>query len=141
MTTPKKMNILFVDDSPNLRKIAHNYLKTAFDFNFFEANNGDQALQIVQEQHFIDDAIDLVILDWMMPYFSGYDFLRALRDVDFLKSEPHIIMLTAETYAHQINACLKYGVSSYITKPFTQNDLIEAVRKVIEQKKGIKNAV
>ena len=135
------MNILIVDDSANLRHIIKKFVSTAFkDARLQEAGNGEEAMKLLQESSAMGAPIDIVILDWMMPKLSGFEFLKEMRETDVFKDSPEVIMLTAETYSTQINAALKYRVSSYITKPFTSDDLSQAITKVITMK-GMKNAV
>jgi DNA-binding response OmpR family regulator len=138
MSTPIK--VLIVDDSENLRKIAIRYLKTAgIEIEFFEAGNGAIAEEVLQEQMLIDAPIQVVFLDWMMPEVTGFEFLKKIRAIGMFKKSPQIIMLTAETYSDQINAALKFDVASYVTKPFSQEDIVIALTKAIE-KGGYSNA-
>jgi DNA-binding response OmpR family regulator len=134
------LRILIVDDSTNLRQVIKRYLKVGITAEFFEASDGAVADGVIQEQFVMGSPIDVVMLDWMMPNFSGLDFLKKIRTTPGFEKEPAIIMLTAETYSEQINACMKYGVSSYITKPFTQEQLVEAVHKAIRDRE-MKHAV
>lgn len=99
---------------------------------FYEAEDGIQAEHVLQECHAFGEPIDLIVLDWMMPKLDGFGFLKKIRATEIFKVEPKIIMLTAETYATQIEACLKYGVSFYLTKPFTEDELSEAVKSALE---------
>lgn len=138
---PSPLRVLVVDDSTNLRQVIIRYLQMGFkDMLFFEAENGDVAEAILQEGEVLDEHIDIVFLDWMMPKVSGFEFLKRIRDTEAFKSHPDVVMLTAETYSAQINACMKYGVSTYIMKPFTAEELIASVQKILDER-GLRNAV
>jgi DNA-binding response OmpR family regulator len=137
----EKIRILIADDSQNLRVIIRKHLETEFDMECFEAGNGEAAEQILQEQNALGESIDIIFLDWMMPKMTGFEFLMKIRSTEAFREKPEIIMLTAETYADQINACMRFGVSTYLTKPFTREDLVGAVRKILDQKKEYRYAV
>lgn len=135
----KKYNFLIVDDSSNLRQVIKRYIQSAFDGVFYEAGNGNEAESMLQERSLWGDPIDVVILDWMMPHFTGFEFLQKIRGTDAFQKQPRIIMLTAETNAEQINACKVYDVSFYLMKPFTQKDIVEPLKELL--KEGVKHAV
>ena len=122
-----------MDDSVNLRQIIKRFLEPVFKGVILEAGDGGEAEQILQEQFLNGEPVDVVILDWMMPKVSGLEFLKNIRSTEPFKNPPEVIMLTAETYADQINACLKFGVSTYITKPFTAADIAKALFKIANQ--------
>lgn len=128
------INILIVDDSDTLRKIIRHYLEPMPHVVFFEASNGIEAETIIQEQDLFGDPIQLVMLDWMMPELTGAQLLERLRSTEKFKEEPKVIMLTAETYKDQLEHCMTLGISAYITKPFTQEQIIEAATKALEEK-------
>ncbi len=137
MTTTPQLKILIVDDSANIRQVIKRYLQTgpnALHATFLEAGDGDAALTMLQEQNLFDTPVDLVFLDWMMPKVTGLEFLAHLRSIPPFQDTPRVIMLTAETYSDQINAALRFNVSAYITKPFTQDELINTVNRVLAEK-------
>ena len=76
--------------------------------------------------------MDLVFLDWMMPKSSGFQFLSSIRGTAAFQTSPAVVMLTAETNSEQINSAMKYNVSTYLTKPFTKEQLVAAVRQALE---------
>lgn len=123
-------NVLIIDDSSSMRRIVLRALD-GLDALFFEAGDGLEGETVVQEQAFLDQPIDVVILDWHMPNLTGLQFLQDLRSADAFKSRPAIVMLTAETYPEQIQACLKYGVSAYVLKPFEASELRTAVERAL----------
>ncbi len=133
--------IMIVDDSGSLRTIIKNYLVQGFpDAVFYSAENGDLAERMVQEQAVFGEPIDVIILDWMMPEVSGYELLKRIRSVAAFSKLPKVIMLTAETDPAQVEACLKYHVEAYLTKPFSQQQITDAVKSVLSMEE-LKNAV
>ena len=70
-------NVLVVEDDKNLKKLMVTYLKRN-NYTVFEANNGLQALDIIDKQY-----IDLVISDVMMPEMDGFELLNELRTSNY----------------------------------------------------------
>lgn len=131
----KKIRVLIVDDSKGLRQIIMRYIKDLNDIEFFEAGNGEEAEQILQEQALKEMPIKIVVLDWVMPKVTGFEFLKKIRSVQIFEKDPRVIMLSAETYSDLVNACMKYGVEKYVTKPFTQEQLAEAFESTLKKVK------
>jgi two-component system chemotaxis response regulator CheY len=136
----RKLRILLVDDSQSLRKLIRGFIESNFDAEIFEAGDGEAAERILQEQSILTEPVDLLVLDWMMPKVSGYALLKKIRSTAGFFKQPSVIMLTAETYPDQINACMKYEVSKYLIKPFTQEQIKGAIGEII-QERGLKDAV
>lgn len=130
------MKVLIVDDSPSLRMVTKNFvLKVLPDAQILEADDGIKAEVLLQESFLIEEPIDIVFLDWVMPRLSGKEFLTNIRGIEQFKVRPAVIMLTAETYPEQISLISKFSVSAYITKPFTEGDVAKALQKIIESRK------
>ena len=128
------MKILIVDDSRSMRQIVRLSLSEIPGCEIIEAVDGVEAETNLQEAELLGKPFDIVILDWMMPNFNGYQLLKSIRTTDSFKDRPIVIMLTAETYPEQIEACLKYNVASYILKPFTKEILLAAVNKAVAER-------
>lgn len=121
-----EMPILVVDDFNTMRRIVKNCLKQLGFNNVTEAEDGQVALQKMQNQEF-----KLVISDWNMPNMMGIDLLRAVRADEKLKTTP-FLMVTAEAQKENVIEAAKAGVSNYIIKPFTADVLqtkLEAIFK------------
>lgn len=107
---PTRPTVLVVDDNDLNREV----LARFFDMRGYAvigAEDGRQALEIV-ETH----AIDLVLLDWMMPEMSGLDVLKEMRQRRS-PSELPVIMVTAKDQTEDVVAALKIGANDYIVKP------------------------
>ena len=147
MSTSISIRILIVDDSSNLRQVIRRYLTMAqnsdYQFVFEEAPDGAEAERKLQECMIMGEPIDIIFLDWMMPTMTGHELLQKIRSIEVFKEQPRIIMLTAETNSEQINACIRYNVSKYIIKPFTQEMLATVLHEVLSGHAdgGIKYAV
>ncbi len=87
------------------------------------AENGKQAIQTLQGA----SAIDLVLMDIMMPEMDGYETIRAIRAQDRLRSLP-IIALTAKAMKDDRRKCLEAGASDYLAKPVAGEHLLSTLR-------------
>ena len=127
--------ILIVDDNPK-------YLEDALPMYGYEvvvATDGIQALKILAKNA---DAIDLVLLDVMMPNMNGWDTLKVIRNNEKIKMIP-VIMITAVSEEQKIVSGLKIGADDYVVKPFVLPNLLARIEAVLRRsnwnKKTIKN--
>jgi len=134
MSLPK-LKVLVIDDSHVMRKVVINMIKLLpnYEVEIFDAENGIQAEQILQDNWLHESPIQLIVSDWMMPEMSGVELLEKIRGVDHFKEVP-VVMLTAETYNSQMARCIELGVYGYITKPFTQEELLSVIEKCVLEK-------
>lgn len=131
---------LIIDDSKSIREVIRRYLAERIDGTFLSAGNGEEAEVVLQENQLMGTPIEIIILDWMMPKVTGFEFLKKIRGTELFANNPTIVMLSAETYPEQIEAAMKYNVAAYVKKPFTQEDLVSVVTEILS-KRGLKNAV
>jgi DNA-binding response OmpR family regulator len=116
--------ILIVDDEPNI-VTALEFLLQRSGYEVLSAQNGEMALQQV-EQH----VPDLVLLDVMMSLKSGYEVCQRMRerpDWQHIK----IIMLSAKGREAEVNKGLSLGADFYVTKPFSNKDLIAKIDELL----------
>ena len=126
MPADKKMRILVVDDFNTMRRIVKNILKQLGFENVGEAENGQEALEVLKKEKF-----DFVITDWNMPVMTGLDLLKAIKADAALKDIP-VMMVTAEAQQQNIVEAVKTGASNYIVKPFTAEVLEEKISKIFK---------
>jgi len=118
------MRILVVDDSSTMRRIVKTALKDIGLRNVITADDGDAAWEVVQRE-----SIDLILSDHKMPNMSGEEFLALVRGNEEYKCIP-FIMITAESFRENVLAAVKLGVSNYIVKPFSTDQLRDKIEKV-----------
>ena len=75
-------------------------------------------------------AVDLVLLDVMLPYTDGFELLAQLRANPAWKGVP-VIILTSRTREHDAVRALSLGADDYLTKPFSPAELIARIRRRI----------
>jgi two-component system, chemotaxis family, chemotaxis protein CheY len=119
--------ILAVDDSKIIRKIISGAINL-LGYDFLEAEDGQKALQVLLE-HKAD--ISLVLLDWNMPNLDGYQTLQAIKADPTTKHIP-VMMVTTESERTNVVKAVKAGASNYLTKPFSQDDLITKIMECLE---------
>lgn len=121
------LNLLIVDDSSIVRKV----FRRALDMtdvqlgSLFEAENGQQALEILEREW-----VDLIFLDINMPVMNGVEFLSALRQSDQRGSTP-VIIVSTEGSKERKEQILEQGISGYLRKPVSPEELVEAIHQVL----------
>jgi two-component system phosphate regulon response regulator PhoB len=121
-----KTHILVVEDEEALGTLLeYNLGKEKFDVTL--AGDGEEAMLKIEEQ-----APDLVILDWMLPKVSGIEVCRRIRAKPETKNLP-IIMLTARSEEADRIRGLETGADDYLTKPFSNDELVARVRAVLRR--------
>ena len=125
--TDQNMKILTVDDFSTMRRIIRNMLRQLGYNNIVEAEDGAEALSLLQREK-----VDFVISDWNMPNMSGLDLLKAIRADDNLKPLP-VLLVTAEALKENVVEALKAGVNNYVVKPFTAETLKEKIDAIFKE--------
>ena len=120
------MKFLVVDDSPTMRRIICNSLKEIGYSDLREAENGDEALAILNT-----NPIDFVITDWNMPSMNGLALTRQIRIHPRLNELP-VLMITTRGMQEDVIAAMYARVNSYIVKPFTPPVLREKIDMVLK---------
>lgn len=120
------MHILIAEDDRDIADLITHYMQKAGWMPHVEVA-GDQALAYVR-QH----AVDLVVLDLMLPGLSGLDVCRALR-ADKETARLPIIMLTARAEETDRIVGLELGADDYVAKPFSPNELVARIRALMRR--------
>ena len=118
--------ILIVEDEPPLVEMLKYNFESA-GFRTSVATDGQEALFQAEEL-----TPDLILLDWMLPEYSGIEICRKLRDRDATKSVP-IIMLTARSEEDDRILGLNSGADDYVVKPFSPKELVARVQATLRR--------
>lgn len=110
--------VLLIEDEANIRKIISYDLKKA-GYEIVECGDGQQAIDLALEQ-----AFDVLIIDWMLPSKSGIEIVEELRKKGITSI---FIMLTARDDESDILHAFDLGVDDYVTKPFSPRELLARV--------------
>jgi CheY-like chemotaxis protein len=123
-----KVSVLVVDDASFIRDLVKKGLRDHFPgIQIDEAINGRKAQQMLSRQSF-----DLILCDWEMPELSGLELLGWCREQDSLKTTP-FIMVTSRGDKENVVQAIQAGVSDFIGKPFSNDQLITKVRKALSR--------
>jgi DNA-binding response OmpR family regulator len=118
--------VLLIEDEPNIAE-AIRFLLTREGWLVETHAEGSDALQVIQGA-----SPDLVILDVMLPGKSGMEILRDLREVESMQGLP-VLMLTARGQSRDREMAENAGVSRFMTKPFSNTEMLTAVRDLHAQ--------
>jgi two-component system chemotaxis response regulator CheY len=120
-----RVRFVIADDAPFLRELIRNILSAEGGVCVGEAANGDEAVRIVQET-----LPDLIILDMVMPLRNGLETARAIKE---LHPEVKIIGCSTLDMPGMIQQAMDAGFDSYLVKPFTREQIIDAIKKLLPQ--------
>lgn len=121
---PEEGKILVVDDSPGTREVIQRNLSSK-GYQVFTASGVVEALEVLSST-----SIELVITDLKMPKISGMDLMRHVREN--LK-DTEVMMITGFPSIEGAVEAVKTGAEEYLPKPFTDEELFSAVRRVLEK--------
>lgn len=118
-------HVLLVEDEVNIIE-AIRFLLTRDGWNVEAHADGGTAVQRIRER-----CPDLIILDLMLPGKNGLDILRELRQEDRFVNLP-VLMLTARGQEHDRELASKAGANRFMTKPFSNEAVLDAVRDLVD---------
>ncbi|MGU1129289.1 chemotaxis response regulator CheY [Pseudomonas aeruginosa] len=123
-----KVSALVVDDAPFIRDLMKKGLRDNFPgLHIEEAVNGRKAQQLLSRQN-----VDLILCDWEMPEMSGLELLTWCRAQENLKTTP-FIMVTSRGDKENVVQAIQAGVSDYIGKPFSNDQLVAKIKKALSR--------
>ena len=123
-----KVSVLVVDDATFIRDLVKKGLRDHFPgIQIDEAINGRKAQQMLARQ-----PADLILCDWEMPELSGLELLTWCREQAELKTTP-FIMVTSRGDKENVVQAIQAGVSDYIGKPFSNDQLVTKVKKALHR--------
>ena len=124
----RNMSILIVDDSVPMCQSLHAMLKVmGYGKQFFFANNGKDALDVVRKEH-----LDLLLMDYNMPIMTGAEALRIIREDRNLRELP-VIMISAQAYGDYVAEIGESEIDAFILKPLTVKILESKISDVIDK--------
>lgn len=124
----KSLNILLLeDDAIEVMKFNRVLKKLELNHKIIEANNGEQALDILKNKEVIPD---IIILDLNMPKLNGIEFLTILKNDEVLKYIPSIVLSTSANHKDMMD-CYKIGIAGYMIKPLKYEDYMDRIQKLL----------
>ena len=120
--------ILIVEDNKDLRTYIR--LILAEKYNIIEAENGQEALDLLQTLNAEQQAPQLILSDIMMPIMDGFQLLKTLKGGADFKHIP-VVMLTARADIQDKLTALRIGVDDYLLKPFEEEELLARIHNLL----------
>ncbi|WP_299338995.1 response regulator [uncultured Psychroserpens sp.] len=115
--------LLIEDDAIEVMKLSRAISSLELKHQIVEANNGEDALDILQKKEVLPD---IILLDLNMPKINGIEFLSILKNDNTLKYIPTIILTTSNNQKDLLE-CYKIGVAGYILKPLKYEDYVRKI--------------
>lgn len=130
----KKETLLIVDDSKFQRVVIRQSLGEYF--NFAEAVSGEECLKIMEKE---SDAIDLVLLDLVMPGIDGFEVLRRRQSMEGFKDTPVIVLTNTESVSSQSDA-FALGADEFIIKPVDARIALSRINNTLGVKRRLQSS-
>lgn len=117
--------LLLVEDSSVARKILERSLSKCMKepFDLLHASNLSQAEQLIN-----DNNVQLIFLDLNLNQESGFDFLKSIRDKE---NHTPVIIISSDMKGETVNKSNQYGVTEFVNKPFTIEQIEQSLDKVL----------
>lgn len=118
------IRVLIAEDEPHIVELL-TFILDREGYEVTSVADGETALVRLR----VPNPPDLMILDVMLPRRNGFEVLKAVRSDERLSGLP-VLMLTAKAQSHDRALAEEIGVEAYVTKPFSNRDVIEQVRRL-----------
>lgn len=119
------LRVLVVEDNHEALMVIKNMLQDYGMNQVFTAKDGKQALEFLGEW---DNLVDVILCDWNMPNMNGLQLLQQLRTVD---PDIPFLMITGVADMISVLEAKSVGVTSYIRKPFSKDELLSKLQVVL----------
>lgn len=124
------LKVLVIDDHMLMRNLLTQCLISIGIKNIKFAANGNDALEEIKSSRIAGQEFDVIMADWNMPLMNGFELLQKVRQ-DLKMNKTAFVMITAESEKGRIMEALQAGVTSYIVKPFSPEDISKHMAKVM----------
>ena len=121
------LKVLIVEDQVEVRSMLRNMLMELGIHQIFESADGREALTFIDSAF---DFVNIIICDWNMPKMSGVELLRQLRTVD---PDLPFLMVSGRADMSSIVEAKSSGVTAYISKPFSPQQLEAKLRIILHR--------
>jgi DNA-binding response OmpR family regulator len=118
--------ILLAEDEEVIRMLIVDTLEEV-DYQVDEAGDGEEALKLFEQ-----NVYNLLILDYMMPGFTGIEVIEKVRNGSS-NSKIKILMLSAKSQQNEIEKILSIGANDFMAKPFSPIKLVEKVKAMLHE--------
>ena len=126
----RSLRVLYIEDNPANMRLMEEVMEEVGDVTLSTAHTAELGIEMV-----IRDRPDLVIMDINLPGMDGYRAVGVLRDTAETRAIP-VIALSANATASAIQKGLAAGFDAYLTKPVVIPELMQAITKAVEDRRG-----
>jgi DNA-binding response OmpR family regulator len=123
------MRVMIVEDEPNIVE-SLSFVFSREGWQVTAALDGDTAIELL-----LGEPPDVLVLDVMLPPHSGFEVLKRVRKEPGLRDLP-VIVLTAKGQEKDRHTALRLGADAFVTKPFSNRDIVQQVRDLAASKQG-----
>jgi DNA-binding response OmpR family regulator len=123
----ERKKICIIEDEPAMIELVSLILRNR-GYDVVGALGGQEGLELIASSN-----PDLVLLDLMMPDMSGWDVYQQMKADDAMKAIPVVIVTAKAQSIDKVLGLHIAKVQDYITKPFSPNELVESVKRVLDQ--------
>ena len=120
-----RTKVLVVEDNHAMRSLIAAALDQHLEVNVYEAENGFSALKLIPDNEF-----QLILTDINMPDINGLELISFLRQHPVYRQVP-ILIISTESADEDRRRGLAIGANGYLTKPFTENELVTLVQQLL----------
>ena len=120
------MKVIIADDSKVMRNIIHNAMRP-MGTEVIHAGSGQE---VFEQLEIHGGKIDAIFMDWNMPGMTGLDCLKLLKKNEKYKDIP-VLIISTESEDDKVNLAMEAGAKGYLTKPFTNEELIKFINNSI----------
>jgi two-component system, OmpR family, response regulator VicR len=132
--TDKVRKVVYIEDEEDMISLVRLILERK-GYEIKGATGGREGLEIINEYN-----PDLVLLDLMMPDIDGWDVYQQMKSDDLLRHIPVIIVTAKAQNIDKVLGLHIAKVDDYISKPFSPNELVESIERVLNQKNDLDEA-
>lgn len=119
--------LLIEDETIEVMKLNRTLSSLNLKHNIIEANNGEDALKVLEQKEHLPD---IILLDLNMPKINGIEFLSILKKDETLLHIPTVILTTSNNSKDLLD-CYKIGISGYILKPLKYEEYVSKIEKLL----------
>lgn len=124
----KSLNILLIeDDTIEVMKLKRAISSLQLAHTITEAQNGEDALQLLEKK---TNLPDIILLDLNMPKINGIEFLKIVKADKRLKYIPTVILTTSNNQRDLLE-CYKIGIAGYVLKPLKYEEYVSKIEKLL----------
>jgi CheY-like chemotaxis protein/ribonuclease BN (tRNA processing enzyme) len=127
---PGKGRVLIADEAPDMLELTSRIV-SGMGFDVIAVRDGEEALAKTRSER-----PDLIIIDIMLPKVHGIDVLKAV----VAESPVGVIMASVKSFKPDVDQAMTLGAFAFITKPFDEQDLVDAVRRFFAQRSAARSS-